>query len=367
MEKIISKDLSSKVAMTGVYYENNHPGGISAVVQYWSRYIDGIKYFPTFKEGTKLDKISIFAKSYTRLFLSLMLDKEIKIVHVHTAAGTDFYRSTKIIELAKRFNKKVILHSHASKFKDYYANSNEANKQKILHTLQKIDLLIVLSESWSEWFRSIGIDRSKIAILHNITDYPAIVNTDCKELTEITERPIRFLFMGEIGERKGVFDIIRALANNREKINGEIELRIGGNKMESELRKAISDSKLGDIVRFEGWVAGEKKIELLNWADIYILPSFNEGLPISILEAMSYGMPIISTPVGGIPEVVDKENGILVTPGNDKEIFEAIRYYTDHRQYIAIHGNESKKRAETYLPDYVLNHLKQIYSSLLCQ
>ncbi len=135
--------------------------------------------------------------------------------------------------------------------------------------------------------------------------------------------------------------------------------------MEEQLRNAIAKGGLSDIVKFEGWVSGEKKIELLNWADVYILPSFNEGLPISILEAMSYKKPIISTPVGGIPEVVDKTNGILVTPGNDEEIFSAMKHYVDYKADITKHGEESYKKAETYLPDYVLKHLKKIYESLL--
>jgi glycosyltransferase involved in cell wall biosynthesis len=362
MTEIIHKDISRRVVMTGVKYKDNHPGGISAVIQYWARYIDGIRYYPTFKEGSILSKVSIFAKSYTLLLFALLLDRRIKIVHVHTAAGTDFYRSTKIIELAKKFNKKVILHSHASKFKDYYYSNNELEKQKILTTLRKVDLLIVLSKSWAEWFEGIGVDKPKITILHNITDYPHKTHD---EKSDPINRPVRFLFMGEIGERKGVFDIIKALANHRDEFLGKVQLRIGGNKKESELHKAITDGNLDNMVKFEGWVSGDKKIELLNWADVYILPSFNEGLPISILEAMSYGMPIISTPVGGIPEVVDKTNGILVTPGNDSEIYESIKYYVENRQMISLHGNASTRRAETYLPDFVLDHLKHIYESLL--
>ena len=91
-------------------------------------------------------------------------------------------------------------------------------------------------------------------------------------------------------------------------------------------------------VKFEGWVGGEKKIHLLNWADVYILPSFNEGLTISILEALSYNCPIISTPVGGIPEVVTEDNGILVEPGNTKQIAEAIHNYVEHPEIVKSHG-----------------------------
>ena len=80
---------------------------------------------------------------------------------------------------------------------------------------------------------------------------------------------------------------------------------------------------------------------------------------------MSYGHPIISTPVGGIPEVVETgRNGILVTPGNDEEIFKAMNYYVENQNRIVIEGEKSKEVARTYLPDYVLNHLKEIYQGL---
>lgn len=366
MSNIINRDISSHVLMAGNYYKNHHPGGISAVVAYWSEYIEDLQYYPTFKEVGCLGKMWWFASSYIRIFIRLLLDPSIKIVHCHTAAGTDFKRQSMIVNLAKKFGKKVVLHSHASQFKVFYGEASVEGKAAIVNTLRKADVLIALSESWKKWFMSLGVDAEKITILHNITAYPTILE-DAKNARKIdvSNRPVRFLFMGEIGQRKGVFDIIRGLAHHRDEIAGKIELRIGGNKMEDELRKAIADGGLSDFVKFEGWVSGDKKIELLNWADVYILPSFNEGLPISILEAMSYKMPIISTPVGGIPEVVDSTNGILVTPGNDEEIYSAMKFYADNKESIAAHGEESYKKAETYLPDYVLNHLKRIYEGLL--
>lgn len=362
MSIIIDKKISQHVVMTGVKYKDNHPGGISAVVQYWSAYIDNLQYYPTFQEGSKWLKLYTFISSYCKLYWKFFSDKKIKIIHIHTAAGTDFKRSTKILQLAKMFNKKVILHSHASQFKVFYSSASKNEKDKIINTLKKADILIALSQSWKEWFVSIGVQPNKIVILHNITAYPTILkNTK----NAIINRPIRYLFMGEIGQRKGVFDILKGLTNHREEVYDKIELRIGGNKMETELNKAITDGGLIDFVKFEGWVSGKKKIELLNWADVYILPSFNEGLPISILEAMSYKMPIISTPVGGIPEVVNNKNGILVTPGNDEEIFSAIKFYIDNRQEIITQGCESYKKSRTYFPDYVLNHLKCIYKDFL--
>ena len=79
---------------------------------------------------------------------------------------------------------------------------------------------------------------------------------------------------------------------------------------------------------------------------------------------MSYGCPIISTPVGGIPEVVD-DNGVLVTPGNHEEIWKAMERYILDRNLIASEGEVSLENVRTYLPDHVMNHLKEIYLQML--
>ena len=112
-------------------------------------------------------------------------------------------------------------------------------------------------------------------------------------------------------------------------------------------------------------MSGDKKVDLLNWADVFILPSHNEGLPISILEAMSYGLPVISSPVGGIPEVVGEGNGVLVTPGSDAEIAKAMMRYVGNPGLVAKEGAAGRRVVETYLPGYVMEHLKDIYLKLL--
>ena len=357
-EFIIPKKICDHVVMTGVYYKNNHPGGISAVVQYWSKYIENLQYYPTFKEGSNISKLFVFFKSVLALKWRLLKDKNIKILHAHTAAGTDFKRTAIMVNIAKQSGLKVILHSHASSFKDYYRDSDEKMKRWIREVLNKADILIVLSESWKAYFIGIGIPKEKIVILHNITAYPQVIEK--KE-----DSKVRLLFMGEIGPRKGVFDLLKAIGTHKDEFKGKIEVRIGGNKNEVQLLTAIKDYNIEKFVHFEGFVSGEKKIELLNWANVYVLPSFNEGLPISILEAMSYKMPIISTPVGGIPEVVDDSNGILVEPGNSEQIYKAILTYVHDAGLIAKQGEESYKKVQTYMPNYVLNHLKRIYEDLL--
>lgn len=345
--------------MAGNYYKNHHPGGISAVVQYWSEYIDGLQYYPTWKIGSIALRMWWFSTSYLRIALRLMIDRKIKIVHLHFAADGSFWRKEKLLKLSKLFGKKVIMHCHSSRFKDFYNEASDKRQKQIVSTLRKADVMIVLSESWKRWFSSVGVEESRMTVLHNITDYPVL-----RPEMKTKDGKIHFLFLGEIGERKGVFDILRGLTKFKDDFADKIELRIGGNRNEQQMLAAIQENGLGGIVKFEGWVSGDKKTNLLNWADIFILPSHNEGLPISILEAMSYGMPIISTPVGGIPEVV-MENGVLVTPGNDNEISLAIKRYIENRSLIEKEGVISREIVEAYLPDYVMEHLKDIYLKLL--
>lgn len=359
-DKIIDRRLARKVLMAGNYYKHHHPGGISAVVQYWSEYIDGLQYYPTWKLGGVATRAWWFATSYLRIALRLATDREIKIVHLHFAADGSFWRKEKLLGLAKLFGKKVVMHCHSSRFKDFYQESSAAKRRQIVATLRKADVMIVLSESWKRWFASIGIDESRMTVLHNITDYPVP-----RPEKKVADGKVHFLFMGEIGERKGVFDILRGLAKHKGDFAGKIELRIGGNRNERQLLDTIQANGLGNIVKFEGWVSGDKKVDLLNWADVFILPSHNEGLPISILEAMSYGMPIISTPVGGIPEVVGEGNGVLVTPGSDGEIVRAMARYVGNPTLVAKEGAASRRVVETYLPGYVMEHLKDIYLKLL--
>lgn len=355
--KLIKSEISQQALMIGVYYKHDAAGGMSSVIQYYEKYFENLQYIPSWRDKNPAIKLYYAIKAYLIVLCKLSFNQKIKIVHIHTAADSSFKRKSIFVSLAKAFNKKIILHIHGSRFKDFYDESS--NKKVIINNLQKADKLVVLSQSWKEWFFDIGINSENIIVLNNIVDYPKI-----KEVNR--ENKVKLLFLGEIGVRKGVFDIIETIAKNRDSFKAEIILKIGGNKETEKLIQKINEYDLTDFVKFEGWVSGDKKINLLNWADIFILPSFNEGLPIAILEAMSYGKSIISSPVGGIAEIVHSGiNGILVEPGNKNEIFEAINFFINNKNKIETFGNQSKKIVDPFYPKSVLNSLLSIYNDLL--
>ena len=305
----IDRNISSEVLFLGVSKKTK--GGMTAVLVSYDNYIENMRFIPTWKLGNKLIKSWYALQALVRTWFLLTFDKRIKIVHIHGAANASFDRCKLFIHLAKKCGKKVILHEHAADFVEYYHEAED--KQGITDTLKMCDALIVLSQSWKEYFSSIGMAKDKIHVLNNIVSPPEIAPEKHTE------------------------------------VDGDIKAYIRENGLES-------------FVTYEGWIAGQKKINCLNWEDVYILPSYNEGLPIAILEAMAYSHPIISTPVGGIPEIIKSgENGILVQPGDTKGIADAIKFYIENRDTIRKQGNNAFNVVQDFFPEKVFGDLKALY------
>jgi len=116
-----------------------------------------------------------------------------------------------------------------------------------------------------------------------------------------------------------------------------------------------------------GWVSGDDKKKLLETGDIYALPSYNEGLPVSILEAMSWEIAVISTRVGGIPELVrDGTDGILINPGDVTALSQALMRLGKDKEFRQQLGRAARSQVETsYSRENVMPQLEAIYQSLI--
>lgn len=358
MKKLIQKELSRKVLMIGEYFKNHAPGGMAAVLASYDVYFDDMRFIPTWRNGNVLVKLWYAIYSYVVFMGYMLFCPSVKIIHIQGAAFASFERNIFFVRMGKLFGKKVIMHMHCADFESYYNPSG--HKRRIVDTINACNLYLVLSDSWKEYFQSIGVDGNRIKVLNNTITPPVHRDVDRKDGV------FNLLYLGVIGQRKGIYDILKALRDHRKEMEGMVYLRIGGNQEEDKLKACIQEYGLGDMTAFEGFVSDDKKIECLNWADAYILPSFNEGLPIGILEAMSYGHPIISSPVGEIGEVVkDGVNGIMVEPGNSEEIAAAILMFVRDRGLIRKYGEESLRLVRPYLPETVFASLADMYNQLI--
>lgn len=358
---MIKKILHNHVIYIGPQYKN-YQGGIGAVLAIYAQHIKGFKFISTYDGHYKLPRnIIYFIGALVRIFWKLMTDKTIKIVHLHGAAKGSFYRMYIIFIITKFiFGKKVIYHLHGSEFQEFYNESNKLVKKSVQHLMKKSDAVICLSLYWYQYLNS-HFTIQKLRILNNpVQPHPETIHRGIKK-----DSRLKLLFLGIIGKRKGLFDLLDVILKYREDLEDKLTLTIGGNGDSIKLKKFIKENSLERCIKYEGWVNDEQKHKLLSICDVLILPSYNEGLPISILEAMSYGLAIITSNVGGIPEVVkDDENGYLIAPGDTAQLKLYLEALIKDPSTIQRMGNDSKHKVKNYFTPIVLIKLGDIYCEI---
>lgn len=173
--------------------------------------------------------------------------------------------------------------------------------------------------------KSLKITALKTAPAQDIIVIPNGVEMDSFKPVEKTKRPddtLRLLSVTRLIERKGVEHILQALAELKDQ--NITLLVVGTGNYENNLKHICEDLLLNDLVTFYGYCPREKLSALYSQSDVFVLPSLAEAFGNVFAEAMAYGLPIIGTRIGGIIDLVDDENGILVEPGNVEEIKQAI-------------------------------------------
>lgn len=355
---MITSDLSKKILSVGPEYIPPK-GGIAQIIYNYSHYIfpeKEFRYLSNSCDGNRIKKIYKLIASLIGFVVILVFRYQIKLVHIHTASNFSFKRSAWFVGLAKLFHKKIILHVHGGGFKVYYAKNNA---DFVKRTLAKCDLIVVLTDAWAEWFRTeVGVDHLKV--VPNVISEPAPCNN------EIRDEKFHLLFLGLINEPKGVFDLVNAIKSNKERLAGRFVWHVGGNGQVERLKNEIAANHLEELIEYEGWVDSAAKHNLLCRCDALILPSYIEGLPISILEAMSYRKPVISTPIGGIPSMIDDGvNGFLIEPGDGQAFIERIIYLIEHRGECQSMGDVSFEKMNKHFPQSVSAHLVELYESII--
>jgi len=354
--KYIDKELSNKIVTIGVSKKTF--GGMAAVLVSYEKYFENMRTISTWRRGNLFIISWYFFQALVRFFFMLLFDWRIKIIHIHGSKKGSFYRKSVFIMISKIFKKNVVYHQHAGEFQDYYQKSSY--KKLIVKIINLCDKLIVLSQSWKNFYLDIGISNEKLIVLNNIVTPPVSI------FPRSIDEKLHLLFLGEIRQAKGIYDLLNVINDNKEILKDKILLRIGGIVVDGDLNAFIEENGLSSIVAYEGWVSGSKKSECLEWADVFILPSYYEGLPMSILEAMSYARPVISTNVGGIPEILHShENGILIEPGNLEQIGDGLSFFIENPEKVTEYGKNAYQTVHPFFPENVFSHLKSIYQDLL--
>ncbi|MFR3322562.1 MAG: glycosyltransferase family 4 protein [Lachnospiraceae bacterium] len=307
-------------------------GGITSVVSGYrnSQLTEDydVRFIETYCEGNVIRKVSKALRAYFEFIYTTLVWKP-NLVHVHTSFGGSFYRKALIIEMASLAKIPVINHVHGAEFDEFYRRKSQRKKKAIEKIYNKCIRTIALSEEWKKNLAEI-VPEQTISVVEN---YGILQEDIIKEkFTKPNHKMI--LFLGFICERKGCLDIPASCRSLCRKIPmlGLFLVEVVKSKKSSR----NSSTKYKDNVEFPGWIRNEQKAQYLREADIFLLPSYNEGMPMAILDAMGCGLPIVSTEVGGIPKIVRQGvNGYLYKPGDSKNMACAIiEYLTDDEKRL---------------------------------
>lgn len=270
-----------------------------------------IESIATTKESSK---ILTFGKA---IFITIgkYVKGDANIAHIHMASKGSFYRKSIITIISKIFKVRVIIHVHGARFKEFYAEMNWVMKKYCKYVFDSADNIIVLTESWKTFFSKIT-DGEKINIVSNFVFIPENSSENIKDNASVKT----ILFMGRLGKRKGTFDLINAteiLVNKTE----DFKLILAGDGEIEKCNEMIKERKLEKFIETVGWINNEEKEQYLQNGDILVLPSYFESFGLSLIEAMSYKIPVIASWGGEMSEVVrDNIDGLLINPGDIEDL-----------------------------------------------
>jgi len=296
--------LYSSIAMLGVAPETR--GSIAAVVE--SYRANGlfkrwpIQYIATRGDGTLVQRSVLLAKA-GRDFGSMLAQHRRMAVHVHAAAGAGFWREAAFMGAALAAGCPLVVQLHGNGF-----------DASIRWFLERAAAVCVPCEASRTWVKSVARNVDVV-----LAPPPVAV-----AVPELPAKPNLVLFLGRLEAKKGIYDLLDAVAGLRAAVP-DVRLVCAGDGDRIGVARYAERLGIADAVKFTGWVGPSGKRALLEHAAAFALPSYDEALPVSLLEAMSAGVPCVASNVGGNRAIIeDGVTGLLCAPDDGTALAEAL-------------------------------------------
>jgi len=335
-------------------------GGISSVEQlicdYLPAYAD-LSHVATMKEGTKLGNAALYAKALRSLSRTLE-GIEPAIVHIHFASRGSMLRKLILANMVIRARKPLIMHAHGAGFDQFHRGLPAPVRRFASRVLQQASVLIALSSQWRDFYvHECEVSPSQVVVLPNPVRVPARIPD------RSGRAQVQFLHLGRLGSRKGGYDLMNAFAALPDALRARARLVMAGDGDVEGMRKRAAP--FGDRVRILSWIDSHERERLLAESDVYVLPSHAEGVPMSLLEAMAAGLPGITTPVGGIPDVFTHgAEGTLVPPGDVPQLRAAMTNFIGDEPARLAAGRRAYERARAFDVHTYARRLADIYQRI---
>lgn len=297
------------------------------------------------------------------VFPLVLIFKQPAIVHITGVSFSGFWENAYYIITSKLLSRPVFLH-YLGAFDVFYLSSGSLSKFLIRCTLKRIDRIALLSEKVKE-IMSNFIPESRLSILPSSVRISDFLK-EKKKFNISNNSCIRILFIGG-GDpfRKGLRDIIKAIPLVVSKCKKVLFILTGGANV-MKVRPECKSNNIDTYVKFYGWIKDDDKIKLYKSVDILLLPSYNEGLPYVIIEALAAGLPVVATTVGGIPEVIeDGVNGFLIEPRDYQALARRISVLARNKSMRhQMSKNNVEKALKNYSLEVVISKIESVYKEV---
>lgn len=246
--------------------------------------------------------------------------RDVDLCHINVSGHGSTVRKACYAAICRKYGIPYVLHLHAGGYPEYLARGGSLRRRAIKRLFLSAARVLVLGSTWLAFVRDqIGVAADRIAILPNAVPAPA----GSGEVRRAA--PPLIVFVGLLHRNKGVDTLLAALGERAVGSLGWQAKLVGGGDL-AGYRAKIARLGLSDRIETPGWTPPEAVRSILARASIFVLPSFIENLPMALLEAMSYGLCPVVTPVGAVPEVIcDGVSGLIVPAGDSTALADALR------------------------------------------
>lgn len=314
-----------------------------------------VDYLPTHADGGLAGDAALTLAALRRLGGLLLTERQL-LVHLHSAPDRGFARDAIFTALALAARRPVILQLHGTGFRGLHDAAGRIGRALIRILLEQVACVVVPSEAQRAWVR--GVSRRARVALVPMPVAPIEPAAD-------EERANLVLFLGRLEPAKGLFDLVEAVAALRPAVP-DVRLVCAGEGDRDAVLRHAKRAGVADAVRFTAWVGPSGKRALLESAAVFALPSYEEAMPLGVLEAMAAGVPVVATPLGGVAEmVVDGVSGFLHAPGDTATLQRLLRKLLLDRKLAGRVGAAARESVRLRCaPQRALARLGELYSEL---
>ena len=298
-------------------------------------------------------------------FCIQLLKHKPQIVHLNTSMDLkSFWRDLAYFFIAHVMGKKIVYQVHGGDLPADFFIRSKALSSLLKQALCRADIVILLTQEELQAYKKFA-PGIRLELIANAVD----PGTDpaWKKHPPVQPRPLRLVYLGRLAESKGIFELVDALALTHRQ-GMAIELTIAGSGPdESRLRSLVDKLALTACVNFAGVVTGEEKKRIWEWADLFVFPTYYEGLPYALLEGMAARTPPLVSAVGGIPDLIDDGvHGLLIALKDPVALASAIARLNSDRQLICHMGEACRQRvASGYSIERLAQDICRTYRNVL--